>query len=74
MNALEVRKASTKDFEFLASLLFLADQDRLAGRDGWILKHDFIKYAFSTDLCKDNPHDRVFYKYNYDEIFGKIRQ
>ena len=24
-------------------------------RDGWILKHDFIKYATSTELCKEDP-------------------
>ena len=33
MNALEVRKASKEDLEFLASVLILADQDTLAGRE-----------------------------------------
>ena len=52
MNALEVRKASTKDFEFLASLLFLADQDRLAGRDGWD-REQFV------DRCRTQTGEEV---------------
>ncbi len=52
MNALEVRKASTEDFEFLASLLVLADQDRLAGRDGWE-REQFV------DRCRSQTGEEV---------------
>ena len=44
------------------------DAKSLAGKDGWIVKHDFIKYAFGTDLCKDESHDRVFHKCSREEV------
>ena len=52
MNALDVRKASTEDSEFLASVLVLADQDRLAGRDGWD-REQFV------DRCRTQTGEEV---------------
>ena len=37
------------------------DAKGLAEKDGWILKQNFIKYALNTDLCKDDPQERVSY-------------
>ena len=33
------------------------DAKALAGKDGWILKQDFTKYALNTGLCKDDPKE-----------------
>ena len=52
MNALEVRKALTEDLEFLASVLILADQDRLAGREGWD-REQFV------DRCRTQTGEEV---------------
>ena len=52
MIALEVREASTEDFEFLASLLVLVDEDRLAGREGWD-REQFV------DRCRTQTGEEV---------------
>ena len=31
----------------------------LVDRDGWITKQNFMKFAFSTHLCKDDPQELV---------------
>ena len=46
------------------------DAKSLAGRDGWILKHDFIKYSIGTELCKDDPHDKV--RYLFYKTYGVV--
>ena len=33
----------------------------LAEKDGWILKQSFIKYALNTELCKDDPQEKVIF-------------
>ena len=40
------------------------DAKALAEKDGWILKQNFIKYALNTELCKDDPQERVNCRYN----------
>ena len=40
------------------------DAKALAGKDGWILKQNFTKYALNTNLCKEQEHERVFSKGN----------
>ena len=34
------------------------DAKALAGKDGWILKQNFTKYALNTDLCKEQEYER----------------
>ena len=40
---------------------FESDAKSLAEKDGWILKQSFIKYALNTELCKDDPHEKVMF-------------
>ena len=38
-----------------------SDAKSLAEKDGWILKQSFIKYALNTELCKDDPQEKVMF-------------
>ena len=40
---------------------------RLTDKDGWIIRHEFLKFAVTTELLKVEFQDRVFQKVEVDK-------
>ena len=43
------------------------EASKLVDKDGWIIRHDFLKYAMTTELLKVEFTDRVFQKVESDD-------
>lgn len=45
--------------------------EKLADKDGWIKRADYVKFTSTTDLFKVEFHDRVFQKFDLEEEIDK---
>lgn len=47
---------------------------KLPDKEGWIQKHEFMKFAMTTELCKVEFVDRVFQKSDVEDDHSKKKE